>query len=120
MEKEFEFSKEMMTEFAKLIDERKINLLGIGDMGKEELQEVGETIGLEKVKDKSLEMLRKEIGQMGKILIAGQVMDIEYYMFIILFLIGSLPQLYSQTWPDRRVSRPVLSAYHQSGIQDAF
>ena len=110
----------MMIEFAKLIDEKKINILGIGDMRKEELHEVGELVGLEKVKDKSLEMLRKEIGQMGKFLLAGQVMDIGYYIFIILFLIGSLSQLHSQTRPDGWVSRPVLSAYHQSGIQAAF
>ena len=76
MDKEFVFSKETMIEFAKLIDEKKINLLGIGDMRKEELHEVGDKVGLEKIKEKSLEMLRKEIGQLGKLFLAGQVMKI--------------------------------------------
>ena len=70
-----------MTEFAKLIDEKKINLLGIGDMGKEELHEVGNKVGLEKIKDKSLEMLRKEIGQLGKLFLAGQVIKIRISIF---------------------------------------
>ena len=109
-----------MTEFAKLVDEKKINLLGISDMRKEELHEVGVKVGLDNVKDKSLEMLKKEIGQLGKLFLAGQVMEIKYCISIIFFQIGSLPQLYPQTRPDWRVPRPILSACHQSGIQAAF
>ena len=77
-----------MIEFAKLIDEKKINLLGIGDMGKEELHEVGDKLGLEKIKDKSLEMLRKEIGHLGKLFLAGQVCIFisTINMFITLFM----------------------------------
>ena len=62
-----------MAKFTKLLDEKKINLVGIGDMRKEELVEVSKFLGLENIGDKSLEMLRKEIGHLGKLLLAGQV-----------------------------------------------
>ena len=62
-----------MTEFAKLIDEKKISILGIRDMKREKLIEIGKILGLEKLQDKSLEMLREEIGELGKLLLAGQV-----------------------------------------------
>ena len=62
-----------MTEFTKLLDTKEINLLGINDMKKEHLIEVSHKIGLENVRDKSLEMLRGEIGYLGKLFLAGQV-----------------------------------------------
>ena len=62
-----------MSEFAKLIDEKKISILGIRDMKKEKLFEIGKILGLENIKDKSLEMLRAEIEELGKLLLAGQV-----------------------------------------------
>jgi hypothetical protein len=73
LEKEFVFSKDTMSEFAKLMDEKKINILSIGNMKREELVEIGEQLSLDKVKTKSLEMLRKEIGHLVKIFLAGQV-----------------------------------------------
>ena len=62
-----------MAEFTKLLDRKRINILGIGDMKKEELIEVSQLIGLEKVNIKSLEMLRREIGHLSKLFLAGQV-----------------------------------------------
>ena len=73
LEKEIEFSKETMAEFTKLVDAKEINLIGINDMKKEHLLEVSHKIGLEKIGDKSLEMLRGEIGYLGKLFLAGQV-----------------------------------------------
>ena len=65
-----------MSNFAKLVDDKKINLLGIGEIQKEELIEIGLKVGLEKVKKKSLEMLRREIEHLGKLALAGQVFQI--------------------------------------------
>ena len=62
-----------MSKFAKLIDDKKINLLAIGDITKEELMEIGQKVGLEKVSKKTLELLRREIGHLGKLSLAGQV-----------------------------------------------
>ena len=62
-----------MTEFTKLLDEKRINLIGISNMKKEELIKVSQILGLEKIDTKSLEMLRREIGHLGKLFLAGQV-----------------------------------------------
>ena len=62
-----------MSAFTTLLDEKKINLVGIGDLKKDELFEIGGKLGLEKVRTKSLEMLRREIGHLGKLFLAGQV-----------------------------------------------
>ena len=65
-----------MSKFAKLIDDKKINLLAIGDITKEELMEIGQKVGLEKVSKKTLELLRREIGHLGKLSLAGQVIPL--------------------------------------------
>ena len=85
LEKEFTFSKETMTEFTKLLDEKRINLLGISDMKKEELLEISHILGLQKIDSKSNEMLRSEIGHLGKLFLAGQVGQIEHYYKMIFF-----------------------------------
>ena len=54
-------------------NEKKINLLGINDIPKEELINIAKTIGLEQIKQKSLELIRKEIEHLGKLALAGQV-----------------------------------------------
>ena len=73
LEKEFVYTKETMTDFAKLIDEKKINLVRIGDMTKQELIETGEQLSLTNVRTKPLELLRREIGHLSKLFLAGQV-----------------------------------------------
>ena len=73
LEKEFVFTKETMTEFAKLIDSRKLNILSINDMRPNELVELSETLGLEKINRKSGTNLRNEINYLIKIFLAGQV-----------------------------------------------
>ena len=73
LEKEFVFTKETMTEFAKLIDSRKLNILSINDMRPNELVELSETLGLEKINRKSGTNLRNEINYLVKIFLAGQV-----------------------------------------------
>ena len=75
---EIEYSKETLANFVQLLDAKKINLLGIGNMQKEELIDVGEAIGLEKVKKKPLELLRKEVEHLGKLAIAGQVRFLKF------------------------------------------
>ena len=62
-----------MTEFAKLIDSRKLNILSINDMRPNELVELSETLGLEKINRKSGTNLRNEINYLIKIFLAGQV-----------------------------------------------
>ena len=62
-----------MAKFVEMVDEKKINLLGINDIPKEELINIAKTIGLEKIKQKSLELIRKEIEHLGKLALAGQV-----------------------------------------------
>jgi hypothetical protein len=73
LEKEFVFTKETMTEFAKQIDSRKLNILSINDMRPNELVELAETLGLEKINQKSGTNLRNEINYLIKIFLAGQV-----------------------------------------------
>ena len=62
-----------MAKFVEMVDEKKINLLGINDIPKEELINIAKTIGLEKIKQKSLELIRKEIEHLEKLALAGQV-----------------------------------------------
>ena len=67
------YTKETMTAFAKLIDEKKINLVRIGDMTKQELIETGEQLSLTNLRTKPLELLRREIAHLSKLFLAGQV-----------------------------------------------
>ena len=80
---EFEYSKETLANFVQLLDDKKINLLGIGNMKKEELINVGHFVGLEKVKQKPLELLRKEVEHLGKLALAGQVRLLEFLCFSV-------------------------------------
>ena len=120
MEKEYVFSKETMIEFANLVDGKKINLVGIGDMQKEHLVEIAVKLGLEKVRTKSLEMLRKEIGHLGKLSLAGQVItvySIHTQDLISLKLVGTMSQLHPQKRSNRGLDRCLLSTYLQDWIQ---
>ena len=73
LEREFVFTKDIMAEFAKMIDAKKVNILGIGDMTVDELVELAEVLGLDKPKQKSGANLRNEINYLVKIFLAGQV-----------------------------------------------
>jgi hypothetical protein len=74
LEKEFLFTKEIMAEFAKMMDAKKLNILGIKDMKVDELVELAEVLGLDKPKQKSGANLRNEINHLVKIFLAGQVL----------------------------------------------
>ena len=73
MEKKYTYSKENLSRFVELVDQKRINLLGIGGIPKEELLNIAKTVGLENVNDKALELIRKEIEHLGKLSLAGQV-----------------------------------------------
>ena len=111
MEKKNDFSKETMTEFTKLLDTKEINLLGINDMKKEHLIEVSHKIGLENVRDKSLEMLRGEIGHLSKIFLAGQVCTISS---LVCTITAAGPA--SDTTPCSSTSTYKVSQKNKSGV----
>ena len=75
IEKEFVFSKETLSTFAQLIETKAFNILGIGSLKANELVDIAKQLGLEKIADKSNEMLRKEVNHLSKLFLAGQVME---------------------------------------------
>ena len=74
-----------MSKFVELVDQKRINLLGIGGIPKEELLNIAKTVGLENVNDKALELIRKEIEHLGKLSLAGQVFFSEIAILSWLF-----------------------------------
>ena len=68
------FSKETQVEFAKLIDAKEINIIGLNDLSGAELEDLGERLQLQDVKKKSSVNLRNEINQLSKLFLAGQVL----------------------------------------------
>ena len=73
LEKEFVFSKETQVEFAKLMDAKKINILGLDNLSGAELIHLGELLKLKDVKKKSSLNIRNEIKHLTKLFLAGQV-----------------------------------------------
>ena len=69
----FTYQKETLSKFVELVDEKKINLLGIAAIERAELINIAKTVGIENVDDKSLEGIRGEIEHLGKVTLAGQV-----------------------------------------------
>ena len=64
-----------MSTFAQLIETKAFNILGIGSLKANELVDIAKQLGLEKIADKSNEMLRKEVNHLSKLFLAGQVME---------------------------------------------
>ena len=74
--KTFTYEKETLSKFVELVDEKKINILGIAAIEKTDLINIAKTVGIENIDDKSLECIRGEIEHLGKVTLAGQVIKV--------------------------------------------
>ena len=73
MDKEITYSKDTFNKFNRLVQRKEINILGFNNMKLKELQEIGKKLDLEDVAGKSATVIRKEINNLAKLVIAGQV-----------------------------------------------
>ena len=115
------FSKETQVEFAKLMDEKKINILGLNDLTGAELENLGEILMLQDVKKKSSVNLRNEINQLTKLFLAGQVNNssIMYNIYKKYSLKGTLPQVCTQARSNSWIYRWLLPTLLQNRVKNA-
>ena len=74
LEKKITFSKYTLAEFAKMVDARKLNILGLHELSSERLTEIAIELKLENPRKKSSENIRSELNNLFKLLIGiGQV-----------------------------------------------
>ena len=83
LDKEIKYKQETFIEFHRFIENRELNILSVSTMNVPELKEWARKLKLENVADKSGELLRKEVTNLVKVFVAGQVSII--YVVVLSF-----------------------------------